>query len=108
MDREFDERVYALAALVPHGRVTTYGQLAALAGRPRWARRAGQALSRAPEEAPCHRVVNSAGRTVPGWAQQRQWLLEEGVVFKENGCVDMRRCRMGAEAWMAILEKQDG
>ena len=40
---------------------------------------------------PCHRVVNSAGRTAPGWARQRALLEQEGVQFKPNGCVDMKR-----------------
>ena len=45
-------------------------------------------------EHPCHRVVNHAGRTVPGWTEQRELLEAEGVEFRENGNVDMRRFRM--------------
>ena len=106
MDKGFDAAVYDLADKVPPGRVTTYGQLAMLAGKPNWARRAGAALSRAPEGRPCHRVVNSAGRLVPGWAGQRALLEKEGVRFKENGCVDMKRHRMGAETWLTLLESE--
>ena len=41
---------------------------------------------------PCHRVVNSAGRLAPGFDEQQRSLLEnEGVEFKENGCVDMKK-----------------
>lgn len=40
---------------------------------------------------PCHRVVNHAGRTAPGWREQRELLKDEGVEFKANGCVDMKR-----------------
>ena len=40
---------------------------------------------------PCHRVVNHAGRTAPGWREQRELLEDEGVEFKANGCVDMKR-----------------
>ena len=40
---------------------------------------------------PCHRVVNVAGRTAPGWKRQRILLEEEGVAFKPNGHVDMSR-----------------
>ncbi len=40
---------------------------------------------------PCHRVVNHAGRTAPGFWDQRDKLLREGMGFRENGCVDMRR-----------------
>lgn len=36
-------------------------------------------------------VVNSAGRTAPFWHEQRVLLLAEGVGFKENGYVDMKR-----------------
>ena len=40
---------------------------------------------------PCHRVVNASGRLVPGWEEQKQILLEEGVSFKQNGCVDLKK-----------------
>lgn len=40
---------------------------------------------------PCHRVVNHAGRTVPCWTEQRTLLEREGVGFRKNGCVDMKR-----------------
>lgn len=40
---------------------------------------------------PCHRVVNSAGRLAPGFYEQRSLLENEGVGFKENGCVDMKK-----------------
>lgn len=95
----FDQEVYRLASLVPPGKVTTYGQLAMLAGKPGWARRAGQAMSRAPAERPCHRVVNSAGRLVPGWGEQRQLLRDEGVTFRPSGNVDMKKHRMQFEDW---------
>ena len=36
--------------------------------------------------------MNSAGRTVPGWTQQRELLESEGVRFKANGCADLARC----------------
>ncbi len=104
---DFDKNIYRLASLVPAGFVTTYGQLAGLVGRPNWARRVGRALSRASGAAPCHRVVNSQGRLVPGWEKQRQWLLDEKIQFKENGCVDMKRHRLSAEMWLSILKEQD-
>ena len=40
---------------------------------------------------PCHRVVNHAGRTAPHFRGQRELLLEEGVEFRKNGCVDMKK-----------------
>ena len=42
-------------------------------------------------EYPCHRVVNHAGRLVPGWEEQAALLAEEGVELKDDAHVDMRR-----------------
>lgn len=53
----------------------------------------GRALKQIPDDlsAPCHRVVNASGRLVPGWTEQKQLLLEEGISFKQNGCVDLKK-----------------
>ncbi|HEU0194224.1 MAG TPA: MGMT family protein [Gaiellales bacterium] len=76
----FELDVYALVRAVPPGRVTSYGRLAELAGRPRRARAAGRAMARCPEEVPWHRVVNVRGRLVPGHErEQAQLLRAEGV-----------------------------
>ena len=40
---------------------------------------------------PCHRVVNAAGRLVPGWARQRELLEGEGVTFTPSGHVNLQR-----------------
>lgn len=85
----FDTEVYEIVAEIPAGRVTTYGQIARLIGMPGYARRVGRAMALAPEELPCHRVVNAQGRTVPGWTCQRELLEAEGVRFRANGCVDL-------------------
>ena len=91
----FDAEVYSVVAQIPAGRVTTYGQIARLIGMPDHARRVGRAMASAPAAAPaglpCHRVVNSAGRTAPHWTEQRPMLEAEGVRFRKNGCVDLTR-----------------
>lgn len=89
-NREFHQKIYQLIACIPKGKVATYGQLALLAGRPRAARQAGRALHNAPPGLPCHRVVNSTGRTAPGWQQQPRLLAQEGVAFLPSGRVNMR------------------
>lgn len=97
MNRVLTEQlVYEILSVVeeiPEGRVASYGQIARLIGRERNARLVGTILSRAEYYGrfPCHRVVNSAGRTAPFWHEQRALLLAEGVGFKENGYVDMKR-----------------
>ena len=95
---DFDAEIWSVVAEIPAGRVATYGQLARLIGMPDHARRVGRAMASAPAELPCHRVVNSAGRTAPGWPQQRELLEKEGVRFKANGCADLARC-----GWEEIL-----
>ena len=82
-----------MVALIPSGKVASYGQLAVYAGNGRWSRKAGRAMCHAPNGLPCHRVVSSTGRTVPGWPEQRALLLAEGVPFTQAGHVAMRNCR---------------
>jgi len=88
------EDVYAVIAAIPCGKVTTYGEIARLIGRPRNSRLVGRTMRGISESQhlPCHRVVNSQGRLAPGWKEQRVLLLAEGVTLKANGCVDMKRC----------------
>jgi len=92
MDERLVYEILAVVGEIPCGRVASYGQIAALIGRERNARLVGKVLSMAGfyGNYPCHRVVNHAGRTAPGWSEQRFLLEREGVRFKENGCVDMR------------------
>jgi len=57
----FHERVFAVVAAVPPGRVTTYGDVAGALGSRRVARQVGYALAACPDELPWHRVVNAKG-----------------------------------------------
>lgn len=93
MEEAFAQAVLDVVAGIPAGYVTSYGAIARLLGRARNARQVGKILSRAElyGSYPCHRVVNHAGRTVPGWPEQRTLLEREGVAFRENGLVDLRR-----------------
>lgn len=90
----FCQSVYDIVKEIPAGKVTTYGEIARLLGQPQASRMVGYALKHVPETMmlPCHRVVNAAGRLVPGWEEQRVLLLQEGVSFKKNGSVEMMQC----------------
>lgn len=90
--QEFFNKVYQIVMDIPPGSVATYGMIAFLSGKPQRSRMVGQALHYAPDahNIPCHRVVNCQGRLTPGWAEQKQLLLNEGVQLKENGCVDLK------------------
>lgn len=84
------ETIWALARQCPPGRVVTYGQLARLAGNPRWARVAGYAMHGCPPDVPWHRVVDRRGRLCPGAEGRQRTLLEgEGVAFTPDGRVDL-------------------
>ena len=92
------ERIYEVVQGIPKGRVATYGQVALLAGNPRWARVVGYALhvNPRPGEIPCHRVVNREGRVAAAFAfgggeTQRELLEKEGVVFELDGHIDLKK-----------------
>ncbi len=95
------EKIYEVVKNIPKGKVATYGQVALLAGNPRWSRVVGYALHKKPESLviPCHRVVNREGRLAPFFAFdsdeiQRQLLESEGIVFDPNGRVDLKKYGM--------------
>ncbi len=92
------EKIYEAVKTIPKGKVATYGQIAFLAGNPRWARVVGYALHVNPEPGviPCHRVVNRMGKTSSAFAfggedMQRKLLEEEGVSFQADGTVDLNK-----------------
>ena len=92
------EKIYEVVKSIPEGKVATYGQVALLAGNPRWARVVGYALHVNPEPGiiPCHRVVNREGKVAPSFAfggegVQRQLLESEGIVFETDGRIDLEK-----------------
>ena len=93
MDKNLIYEVLSVVEEIPEGCVATYGQIARLIGRDRNARLVGKILSMAEfyGNYPCHRVVNHAGRTAPGFSAQRYLLEAEGIIFKTNGCVDLKK-----------------
>src|SRR6266540_1446714 len=81
---DFSRRVLEELALVPYGEVTTYGELARRAERPRAARAVGTVMNRNPIPIvlPCHRVVGASGSLVGyggGLARKEALLKLEGA-----------------------------
>ena len=99
LDETLIYEILSVVEEIPPGRVATYGQIARLIGREKNARLVGKVLSMAEYYGsyPCHRVVNHAGRLVPGWQEQKFFLEEEGVTFRDDFHVDLKACqwRMG-------------
>lgn len=94
-DEHLIYEILSVVEEIPRGKVASYGQIARFIGRDKNARLVGNVLSMAEYYGsyPCHRVVNHAGRLAPHFREQRQLLLDEGVSFKKNGCVDMKECQ---------------
>jgi methylated-DNA-protein-cysteine methyltransferase-like protein len=98
-----DERAaafYRAVRRVPRGRVTTYGQIALLAGCPGYARHVGHALAAlrgTRQRVPWQRVLGKAARAwgriaildPVGAAVQRALLEREGVVVDRRGRVSL-------------------
>jgi methylated-DNA-protein-cysteine methyltransferase-like protein len=94
--KDYFATVYQLVAQIPEGKVATYGQIASLIGDKRNARVVGWAMKAAPKGIPCHRVVNRLGEMSPSYVfgskeLQRDILISEGVTFKKDGCIDLKK-----------------
>src|SRR5207245_538210 len=93
-------RIYAAVRKIPRGRVSTYGDIAELAGLGGHARQVGYALHDLPPDSgvPWHRVVNARGEISPrsgGDSHELQRLLieAEGVEFDLAGRIDLKKFR---------------
>lgn len=93
LTEDFIYEVLSVVEEIPEGCVASYGQIAKLIGREKNARLVGKVLSMAEfyGDYPCHRVVNHAGRLAPHFVVQKSLLLQEGIGFKDENHVDMRK-----------------
>ncbi|RWR00690.1 hypothetical protein ED28_17670 [[Pantoea] beijingensis] len=94
----FQQRVYHIVAAIPYGCVTTYGDVARLAGAPRAARQVGGVLKRLPagSHLPWHRVINRMGEislSGDGLSRQRSALEKEGIEVSSQGKISLQRYR---------------
>jgi methylated-DNA-protein-cysteine methyltransferase-like protein len=105
-DASLYEQIYAVARQIPPGRVSTYGQIAAIVGRGCTARQVGYAMAALKADdrsVPWQRVINSQGqislRPGQGGEIQQQLLEAEGVEFDAQGCTDFERFGWGGPDW---------
>ncbi|WP_151831980.1 MGMT family protein [Acinetobacter ursingii] len=88
MTKELYIQILEVVALIPYGKVASYGQIAQLAGLPQHARLVGYVLKHLDPESdlPWHRVINAQGKistsrlNARGENIQQMKLLEEDVV----------------------------
>ena len=92
LDEGLIYEILSVVEEIPRGCVATYGQIAGLIGREKNSRLVGKVLSMS-EYYGDYRVVNHAGRLVPGWREQAELLRREGVPMKDEDHVDLKKCR---------------
>jgi methylated-DNA-[protein]-cysteine S-methyltransferase len=84
----FNQKVWAITARIPEGRVTTYAEIARALDSKGY-RAVGNALNKNPyaPQVPCHRVVGSNGALTgfaAGLEKKTKMLVAEGIIVK-NG-----------------------
>ncbi|WP_016757586.1 MULTISPECIES: MGMT family protein [Leptospira] len=98
-ETSFFKEVYSLIKKVPKGKVTSYGRIAALLGKPRAARAVGYALNALPkgqeQKVPWQRVINSQGKIsfrgdTSRSILQKKMLEDEGVKFDSTETIDLK------------------
>ena len=90
--------VYNIVVRIPEGKITTYGDIAKVLGRPDASRAVGRILNKNPNPivVPCHRVVMSNGNIggyAFGKARKKDLLKKEGLRFMGDDMHDFAECR---------------
>lgn len=111
----FYEQVYAVVRRIPRGKVTSYGRVAQMLGRPRAARAVGYALNAlksderqaSGEPVPWQRVINSQGRISivnreHSAVQQAELLRSEGVTVSQDFKVNLDLFLWEGLHWLEI------
>lgn len=94
----FRQLVYSLVSSIPEGRVMTYGQIAALCGKPRAARIVGGIAHYGDPALPWHRVVKKDGRLAEGYPggteAHKKHLEAEGIKVSEAFKINIEKYLM--------------
>jgi alkylated DNA nucleotide flippase Atl1 len=92
VDEALHERVRELIASIPPGTVSTYGDIAALAGAST-PRLVGRILSEDGHDLPWHRVLRANGTPAPQLVREQLELLRGEGVLADGQRISMRRYR---------------
>jgi methylated-DNA-protein-cysteine methyltransferase related protein len=85
MQDQRERRILDVLMALQPGEVTTYGDIAEVAGYPKLSRLVGRILTLTDQEVPWWRVVNCSGRLVPGHEREQSALLrDEDVTVRNN------------------------
>ncbi|MFQ6372385.1 MGMT family protein [Shewanella sp. YIC-542] len=102
-------RIWQVVALIPHGKVCSYGQIADYAGLPRYARYVSTALKQAPQslQLPWHRVINAQGKIAfpphsAAFREQCSRLRNEGITVNQ-GRIALSECQWHPDLATLVL-----
>lgn len=91
------EKIYEIVKQIPYGYVSTYGDVATMAGNPHWSQIVGYALHTNPDpkNIKCYKIVNRFGEVSKAFAfggenEQIRLLKSEGIVVVD-GKVDLKK-----------------
>lgn len=102
---QLSHKIVDIILSIPHGKVLSYGGVAALAGNPRAARQVSWLLKTQTEiyNLPWHRVISSKGlisiKDYTGNAIQQSLLESEGISFNGKGYIDLNKYM-----WNGLIE----
>lgn len=94
VDEAFKQRVYKQVALIPQGKVMTYGQIAAICGAAWAAWEVGQLAHFGPTDLPWQRVVNKQGGLARGYVPDgldghKRALEADGITVSDEYKIDV-------------------
>ncbi len=102
--------VLSLLAIIPNGKVVTYGQIAKILGRPKASRVVGNILHRnlEPDRFPCYKVVNATGKlsshyAYGGLTAQAKRLRHDGIIVQGDR-VDLKRYQAPSDELANLLD----
>ena len=107
-NNDFYQQVYEVAKLIPRGRVSSYGAIAAYLGTKSSSRLVGYAMNNAPTDVPAHRVVNRNG-LLTGKAhfehpdRMKELLEWEGIKVKDDQVQNFEKVFWNPEAELGII-----
>ncbi len=103
-NKDFFNSVYEVVSLIPYGRVSSYGAIAAYLGSRSSSRMVGWAMNNAhalPEPIPAHRVVNRRGLLTGkmhfGGNRMQELLEQEGIIIKDDQVQDFEKLHWDPE-----------
>lgn len=101
--QELMQEILAVVALIPYGKVATYGQVAKLAGLPKHARLVGYALKHMDAQAdlPWHRVINSQGKISLGRLNERGENIQQEKLPQEGIALTGAKVDLKKHQWVA-------